>query len=227
MNLTTRGIALDYVKYGEHGIILRLYTLHLGLHSYLIRGVRRGKRGSAGMYQPLAFLDVVVQHQPNRKLHYIKEAQPLPQAYPYDDAIQVHKLLLVQVLKRVLPPYDQPKEDKETAALFDFIFHSISVFHTCSSVSAWVFVSQFMVKLSAHLGIFLSGSALQAACRVYAFHEAGALASWVGAASTAPYGALLPSPVARLSVYFLLTHFGTHFGAEGAMEYTISALKKI
>ena len=59
----TQGIVLDSLAYSEHAIIVRIYTLAYGMHSYLVRGVRKPHSRTAALYQPLVALDMVVSHR--------------------------------------------------------------------------------------------------------------------------------------------------------------------
>ena len=222
MNHTTQGIVLDYIKYSEHGIIVRLYTLHFGLHSYLVRGVRKQKRASIGAFQPLVFLQVVLNHKTNRTLHYLKEVHIQPQSYCYEAAKQAHKLLIVEVLKYVLESYDHPKLDSDR---YNFLIDSLRIFHTCSAAQAWVFMAQFLAKLSIHVGIFLIHSPLQAACVTFDSKQGIALARWVQVATEAAYLADMPVALARPAVHFFIYHYGCHFGQTRGMRRVMAVLQ--
>ena len=75
----TKGIVLRTVKYGETSLVVTMYTLHFGLQSYLINGVRTEKKTStkANLYQPTTQLELIVYHHPNKNLQRIKEAKLL------------------------------------------------------------------------------------------------------------------------------------------------------
>uniref|UniRef100_UPI0040478437 recombination protein O N-terminal domain-containing protein n=1 Tax=Roseivirga sp. TaxID=1964215 RepID=UPI0040478437 len=54
---TTRGIVLNYIKYGETPIIVRVFTEAFGVQSYIVNSARTAKgRGKMALYQPLSLL---------------------------------------------------------------------------------------------------------------------------------------------------------------------------
>ncbi len=75
MLVKTKGIVLRTTNYSETSIIASIYTLELGLRSYIIKGVRQTKSKKGNIYQPLQVLDMIVNEQANKKIQYIKEAK--------------------------------------------------------------------------------------------------------------------------------------------------------
>ena len=215
MNHTTQGIVLDYIKYADHAIIVRLYSLHFGLHSYLVRGIRKQKQASIGAFQPLVRLQIVVNHKARRTLQYIKEVHIQPQQYSYAAAKQAHKLLLVEVLNQILAPYEEPRPD---VARFDFFQQSLHVFHDCVPQQAWLVVAQFLAKLTLHSGIFLLPQPLFRACHVFDPAQGDVLAQWIQTATHAPYLADISSVFVKPAIYFFIQHYAKHFGASQAMH---------
>ena len=71
----TRGIVLNYIKYGDTSIICKIYTEQFGLQSYIINGIRKSKSKNIGLYQPLNILDLVVYHKKTSGLQRIKESK--------------------------------------------------------------------------------------------------------------------------------------------------------
>ena len=68
----TKGIVLNYIKYGDTSIICKIYTKSFGVQSYIINGIRNSKSKNIGLYQPLNILDLVVY---NKKKFWIKPNQ--------------------------------------------------------------------------------------------------------------------------------------------------------
>lgn len=61
MLVKTRGIVLNFIKFRETSIIVRMYTEQLGLQSYIINSVRKKAPGSRmALFQPFTLLDLVV-----------------------------------------------------------------------------------------------------------------------------------------------------------------------
>ncbi len=53
MLVKTRGIVLNFIKFRETSIIVRIYTEQLGLQSYIINSVRKKSPGSRmALFQP-------------------------------------------------------------------------------------------------------------------------------------------------------------------------------
>ncbi|WP_050977380.1 DNA repair protein RecO [Nitritalea halalkaliphila] len=51
MLITTPGIVLSYISYGDSSIIARIFTEKLGLKTYIVNGVRAKKaRGDTGAF---------------------------------------------------------------------------------------------------------------------------------------------------------------------------------
>lgn len=73
----TEGIVLRAVKYSETSLVVTVFTELFGLQTYMVRGVRQSKKGSnqAALYQPGAMLQLVVYHNPQKNLQYIREAE--------------------------------------------------------------------------------------------------------------------------------------------------------
>ena len=71
---TTKGIVLRNIKYGETSVVVNIFTLHFGIQSYLVNGVRTsGKSSKASFFQPSAILELEVYHNELKNLQRIKE----------------------------------------------------------------------------------------------------------------------------------------------------------
>ncbi len=72
--ISTQGIVIHYIKYLDSGVIVKIFTKEAGLHSYIVKGVRKEKsRIKAAWFQPLTLLDIVALHSDKRTIQYIKE----------------------------------------------------------------------------------------------------------------------------------------------------------
>ena len=75
MKYKTRGIVLNYIKYGESSIIVKIYTEAFGLQTYIINGIRKQKsKWNIAYFQTLTLLQLVVYHKKNGKINRISEA---------------------------------------------------------------------------------------------------------------------------------------------------------
>lgn len=144
----SRGIVLNYVKYSETSIIVRIFTEEFGMQSYIVNGARSAKaRGKMALYQPLSLLDLVVYHKTGKDIQRISEAK-FSYAFadiPFNPIKTGVSIFLTEILSKLL------KEEAENRTLFDFVFQSIVIFdHLETSTSN--FHLQFLLKCSGYLG---------------------------------------------------------------------------
>lgn len=144
----TRGIVLNYLKYGESSIIVRVYTESFGLQSYIVNGVRSAKsKNKIALFQPLTLLDMVVYHREQAQLQRIKEMkceEPF-RSLPFEFRKSGIALFMTEVLVKSV------KQEEENAALFEFLHHAIMLLdHLQHNYSN--FHLQFLLKLSVYLG---------------------------------------------------------------------------
>ena len=71
----TKGLVLNYIKYGDSSIICKIFTDSFGLQSYIINGIRNSKSKNIALYQPLNILNMVVYHKKSSGIQRIKEAK--------------------------------------------------------------------------------------------------------------------------------------------------------
>ena len=72
----TRGIVLNYVKFKETSIIVKIFTEQFGLQTYIVNGARSVKgKGKMALYQPLTILDLVVYRNENKSINRISESR--------------------------------------------------------------------------------------------------------------------------------------------------------
>ena len=162
----TRGIVLNFVKFGETSIVTRIYTEDFGLQSYIVNSVRgsnRRGRSKISFFQPLTLLDLVVYHKKTSGLTRISDircAEPY-QHIPYDIVKTSIALFITEVLNKSL------KEEEGNETLFSFIQQSLLVLDQMDT-GYENFHLQFMLKLSRYLG-FIPQSAQDFFTQVYEF----------------------------------------------------------
>lgn len=144
----TRGIVLNYLKYGESSIIVRIYTQSYGLQSYIVNSVRATKsRNKIALFQPLTLLDMVVYHREQADLHRIKELkceEPFV-SIPFEFRKSGIAMFMTEVLVKTV------KQEEQNEPLFEFLHHAILVLdHLQHNFSN--FHLQFLLQLSAYLG---------------------------------------------------------------------------
>tara|TARA_S200000501_G_scaffold81887_1_gene73947 strand:- start:585 stop:1247 length:663 start_codon:yes stop_codon:yes gene_type:complete len=149
----TRGIVLNYIKYGETSIICKIYTEQFGLQSYIINGIRNSKSKNLGLFQPLNILDLVVYHKKTSGLQRIKESNL---DYSYKTLhLDMKKISVCFFLSEFLTKISQTDEDQKDN--FDFMKGSLIVFDKLE-VNYSNFHIQFLIKLSKYFGIDIGNS---------------------------------------------------------------------
>ncbi|MCU0445273.1 MAG: DNA repair protein RecO [Microscillaceae bacterium] len=146
----TRGIVINYLKYRESSIIVKVYTEELGLQTYIVNSVRsaKAKTGKIALYQPLTLLDLVVYFHKNRpQINRIAEVKcnfPF-QTIPFDIAKSTTALFLTEVLHKTL------KEETANSYLFNFLNDSIQLFDNQAFTNP-NFHLVFLLKLTRFFG---------------------------------------------------------------------------
>lgn len=144
----TKGVVLNYIKYRETSIIVRIYTSAFGMQSYIVNGARSSKsKGKIALYQPLTLLDLVVYHKAEKDLNRISEAKcALPfSSLPFDPIKTGISIFLTEIFGKAL------RHESTNTEFFDFLFNAISIFdHMEKNIEN--FHLQILLKSSAYLG---------------------------------------------------------------------------
>ncbi|OJW69919.1 MAG: DNA repair protein RecO [Candidatus Amoebophilus sp. 36-38] len=155
MRYTTRGIVLNYMKYGETSIIVRIFTELFGKQAYLVQGVRVPKaKHSMALFQPLMPLDMVVYHKKHTTLQRIIEAKcHIPIGNILSDLKKATiATFLTELLHKVL------YEEEHNEALFQFLLQSILKLDELVDGHE-LFYLDFMLQLCRHLGLGCNAAA--------------------------------------------------------------------
>ncbi len=118
MLVSTKGIVLRQVKYGDTSLICTLFTAELGVQSYIINGARSARGAAkANMLRPMSLLQLVVYHKDGKQLQRIREMSfdYLYQTLLFDVVKGAVGLFLIEVLSKVL------KEEGESHHLYDWV----------------------------------------------------------------------------------------------------------
>ena len=144
----TRGIVLNYLRYRETSIIVRMYTEEFGLQSYIENGVRTSKgKNKMALFQPLTILDLVVYFKKDGGIQRISETKI---AYPYhgipfDIGKSSIALFISEILGKTL------KEETGNPALFQFLVESLEWLDEAKA-GYENFHLWFLLRLSGYLG---------------------------------------------------------------------------
>jgi DNA repair protein RecO (recombination protein O) len=154
MEHKTKGIIYHTIKYGDSGLIVKIYTDIYGLQSFIINSVR-GNKGKikASVFQPLNLVELVINLKENRSLQRIKDIRIHPAFHTiHDDIVKSSIVLFLNEIlyKSIQEPghADQP--------LFDFIFHSLEILDLKTEVNP-NFHLYFLIQLSKLLGFYPHG----------------------------------------------------------------------
>lgn len=119
----TRGIVINYIKYGETSIIVKIFTEDAGLSSYMVNSIRsqRSKK-SIGFFQPFSMLDMVAYVKSNREIQRLSEWKSFHPTFGIQQNIYKSTIVLFlsEILSKVLI-----NESEEHHELFDFLTRSI------------------------------------------------------------------------------------------------------
>lgn len=144
----TRGIVINYIKYRETSIIVKIYTEEFGIQTYIENGVRSAKsKNKIALFQPLTLLDLVVYHKESGDIFRISEIKCLEalQSIPYHFHKSGIAMFMTEVLSKTL------KEEASNPQLFHFLLHSL-LFLDGQETHIENFPVQFLLKLSRYLG---------------------------------------------------------------------------
>lgn len=149
MDATTKAIVLSSIKYADYDIIVKCYT-ELGIKSYLVKRIFKQKKGklSPAFFQPLTQLEITANYNPNKTLHFIKEANV---SYSYttifaDVAKQTIAVFLSEVLTKTL------REEETNQQLFTYL-ETAFIWLDMHNMSA-NFHLLFLMNLTKYLGFY-------------------------------------------------------------------------
>ncbi|MCU0340986.1 MAG: DNA repair protein RecO [Spirosomaceae bacterium] len=146
----TRGIALNFVRFRETSIIVKIYTEEFGVQSYIVNGVRsaKSKTNRIALFQPLTLLDLVVYHKSKEQtIHRLSEVKcSVPfRSLPFDFVKSSIALFITELLVKTL------REEESNRPLFQFLTESI-LFLENTDKSYENFHLHFLAQMSFYLG---------------------------------------------------------------------------
>ena len=150
MLVTTEGIVLHFIKYGESSVIVTIFTRDFGRQSYMVNAARsRKSQNKSSLLQPLFLVDLVAYQKPIHELHRIKElkSNQVYQNIPFN----ITKSSLVIFIAEVL--YKSINEQESYPEMYDFIKNSLLYFDLMETGSS-NFHLWFLFRLTEYLGFF-------------------------------------------------------------------------
>jgi len=150
MVVQTSAIVIHSLRYGESDLIVSLLTKTSGLHSYLLKGVLKSKRGKirASLFQPLSLLEIEASHRNKGTLERIKEARILkPYQSLHTDFVKGSLVFfLSEILKNTI------HEEEANEELFHYLETTFLWLDSHDNISN--FHISFLIKLTQYLGFY-------------------------------------------------------------------------
>lgn len=147
MLITTEGIILHIIRYGESSIIANLYTKDFGRMAYILNSPRNRKTTKRYGFQPMFLVTLVAYHKDSRDIQRVKEIRnyPVYQNIPFDIFKSTQALFISEILLKTL------REQESAPELFSFIKNSFLFFDLGESPAA-NFHIYFLFRLTEYLG---------------------------------------------------------------------------
>ena len=150
MQIKTKAIVISTLKFGEADLIAKCFTQEQGLTSYLLRGIRKSKKGKlrTSMFQHLSLLELDATHREQKNLQFIKEAK----VYRLYKTLHsnIYKSTILMFVSEILKSAIQ--EEEQNQALFVFLENSMIELDEASNFANFHLL--FLVKLSQFLGFY-------------------------------------------------------------------------
>jgi DNA repair protein RecO (recombination protein O) len=148
MLVTTEGIVLHFIKYGESSVIATVYTRDFGRQSYMVNAARTKKsKNKSGLLQPLFIVDIVAYQKQGRDLQRIKELKSgqVYQNIPFEISRSAIVLFIAEILYKTINEHESYPE------MYDFIKNSLLYFDLMEE-GASNFHLWFLYRLTEYLG---------------------------------------------------------------------------
>lgn len=148
MLVTTEGIVLHDIRFGENSIIATIYTREFGRQSYMINAIRSKKNGHrAALLQPLFLVELVTYQKQTREIQRVKELKShYPyQSIPFDVVKSSQAIFLSEILTKSI------REQESYPEMYDFIKNALLYFDLMEKGSAG-FHLWFLFRLTEYLG---------------------------------------------------------------------------
>lgn len=144
--ISDKAIFLHKIKYGDSGLILKLYTKSHGTMAFLLQGLKGKNKSLPAILHPLAVLEIQYSESGKSDLKRIKELQVSEPLHHIRS--DIHKSSLAFFLSEVCLKCLHEKE--ENRDLFNFIEASIQLLENSEKFGNFHLI--FLVRLSRFLG---------------------------------------------------------------------------
>lgn len=150
----SKGIVLRNTKYGESSLISRIYTDELGVQTFIINGVRKGKSAIKPSHlMPLNLLDMVYYFKNNAGIHRLKELRcdPILHNIHHDVLKNTLTMFFNEVINLTI------SEEEANPELFKFLESFIHILDL-EGGNLRHFPHFFLVHYSKYLGFYPRGN---------------------------------------------------------------------
>lgn len=150
MLISTKGIVINTIKYGETSVIAKIFTPDKGLLAFIVNGVRKNK-GRGALFNPLNMLDLVVYYKQGKNLLRLKEFKlnRVYQSIPFDIRKSSVSIFMLELLQNIL------KEEDENPELYTFL--ETAIVELDNSDYDKYFHLQYLLDIMAFAGIMPHG----------------------------------------------------------------------
>jgi len=139
---------LHHVRYGDNGVVVKLYVRNAGLKSFMIKGLGSKKALVRPAYlQPLTLLEIIFEDIPHRELLHLKDAR----LYRYTESLHSNVIktaiafFMTEVIQRSIREFETNTE------MFDFLENAIIQLNK-SQEQLSEFPLWFLLRLARYLG---------------------------------------------------------------------------
>ncbi len=150
MIISTEGIVLRKVKYGETSLIVDIYTRSEGMMTCIVSGVRKQKpKLSAALFELMSCIEFVVYVKPNRGVQRLTEARTihLYKQLPFDPVRSAVGQFAVELIRNAI------REPEQNEELYDFLEQYFLILDTTENTLA-NFPILLCLELSRYLGFY-------------------------------------------------------------------------
>ncbi len=150
MLISTKAIVISKLKYRDNDLIVKCYTEHFGVQSYLLRGVLKSKKGKlrTAYFQLLSQLEIIINYRQKRSLQSLNEVKPLTIYNSIHSNVSKSAIVmfLAEVLSTIL------KEEENNESLYSYLETTLLWLDANDEVSNFHLL--FLLNLSKYLGFY-------------------------------------------------------------------------
>jgi DNA repair protein RecO (recombination protein O) len=120
----TKGVVLHYFKYSDNSVIIKIFTEHFGIQSYILKGLHSKKNKAQKAYlQPLSIIEIEASQKENKNLQALKsiKIESPYQSIPFNVYKSAIAFFVAEFLSKTI------KEEETNNYLFDFITSSLLI----------------------------------------------------------------------------------------------------